>query len=217
MANNTHKYGFRWAQGIQGDMPRPLEYAVADSYQAQDDGSGFSVDLNVGDPVKLVSTGTVALANTTNAVFGIIVGIVGYYDSTVGAYVHSNKIPGASTGGGIEARLSRVLVVPAKSGLWEIDVDEASTATTEAAYRALIHENVTHTCAGNSTTKRAEPRIDISTHATTYSLVWRIMGISKTAENRDFSGTNVKLIVACNVSQEAGATAAADNSIVAGV
>lgn len=209
MANNTHKYGFRWARDFNGgrDCPAGIEYTVADSYQGQADDDATSVDLNIGDPVKMVSTGTVALAQSTEDVFGIIVGVLPYWNGT--AMTPTSRLPGATTGGGLLERKSRVLVVPVQEGLWECDVDENTTATTEAAYLAFIFENVDHTCAGDTTNAsrpKADPRLDISGHNTTNTLGWQIMGISKSLENMDFSGTNVKLIVKCNNIQVFDAT-----------
>src|SRR5512134_3950662 len=131
MADNVHKYGFRWASG-QGSMPKAIEYHVADAYQAKADDTTTSVDLRIGDPVKLVNDGSVALANTTDLVFGIVVAVHRYYNSGLGAVRPGDRVPGAVTGGGLLERQTRVGVVPAKRGLWEIDVDDATTATTEA-------------------------------------------------------------------------------------
>lgn len=202
---NRKEYGFKWNTAYSGkSCPNPLVMAVADSYQAQDDASGFSVDLNVGDPVKLVSTGTVALANTTEDVYGIIVGIKQVYDSASGQIKPMNKVPGATTGGGVFERQTEVLVVPASAGIWSVQVDDNTTATTESAYQAFVGENVTHVCAGNSSLKTADPQLDISTHATTAGLVWRIVGVDQTQNNQDFSDTNVSLLVTINKSEEAG-------------
>lgn len=210
MADNQHKYGFRFHRGLWGHEPKPVEYAVADAYQATIDGGGTNVDLNIGDPVKMVSDGTVALANTTDLVLGIVIGVARIYESATGAVRPSDRVPGATTGGGLLDRQTKVLVVPAKSAEWEIDCDDAVTATTEAAYQALVNENVEHTCPGDttvSTRPKADPKIDISGHNTTAGLGWRIVGISRTAWNKDFSGANVKLIVRVNDSQEAGSAA----------
>jgi hypothetical protein len=210
VADNVHKYGFRWYRGNGYPMPSPIEYAVADAYQATIDGGGTSVDLNIGDPVKYVSDGSVALANTTDLVFGIVVGVSNLWDSSLSLARPSDRVPGATTGGGILSRQTRVMVVPAKAGYWEIDVDDAVTATTEAAYQALVHGNVEHVCPGdtsNSSRPKADPKLDISSVNTTAGLGWRIMAISKTANNRDFSGANVKLVVAVNDSSQAGSAA----------
>ena len=210
MANNRLNYGFRWSTGRNsGPMPDPIEKPVADAYQATIGGS--NVDLGIGDPVKLVNDGSVALAagseGSPDSIFGIIVGIVRYWDGT---RIQSGEvIPGGSTGGGLLQRQSRVLVVPASMGYWEADVDENSTAATEAAYQALVNENVDHVLVRTTIRNkfRALPELDISSHATAAATQWRLEGISKTRDNEDFSGEQVKMIVSVNESQEAGAAA----------
>lgn len=208
MANNVHRYGFRPVKPWMGtQVPEPIEMTVADAYQATSDGAASNVDLNIGDPVKLISDGTIGLSITTNDVWGVIVGFKPYWNGS--AMTYTNRLPGAATGGGILARKSRALVVPVLSYIWECDVDENTTATTEAAYLAFIGENVDHVCVAdvsNATRPKADPRLDISGHATTHTLGWRIVGYSKSAENADFSGTNVKLWVVCNNVQVYDAT-----------
>lgn len=209
MADNTHKYGFRAVKGsLNGAcFPKGVRKSVASGYQAQDDASGFSVDLNVGDPVKLAADGTVELANTTEPAWGVIVGFDFYYNTANGRMEPTDRLPGGSTWSGEEQR-PWLYVVPAGPGqLFEVDVDDAVTATTFAAYLALVGQNVTHVCPGNSTTRRAEPRLDISLAATTAGLNWRIEQVSQIQSNRDFSGANVKLIVSANIGQQAGQAA----------
>ena len=208
MANNVHRYGFRPVKPWKGtQVPEPIECAVADAYQATSDGAASNVDLNVGDPVKMVSTGTVGLSITTNDVWGIVMAVKPYWNGT--AMTYGNRLPGATTGGGLISRQSRVMVCPVEAYIWECDVDDASTATTYAAYQAFIHENVDHTCVAdltNASKPKANPLLDISGHNTTATLGWRIMGISPSLDNADFSGTYVKLWVTCNNVQVYDAT-----------
>lgn len=203
MADNVKKYGFRWSISGNGKpLPEPIEYVVADAYQATIDGGGTNVGLSIGDPVKQVSTGTVALANAGDAIFGIIVGFGPRWDGYL--MQPTNYLPGATTGGGINERLSRVYVVPASLGLWEVDCDDKTTATTEAAYRALIHQTCDHACPGdtsNASFPKANPMLDISTQGTG-SAQWKIVRIGQTVENQDFSGLYVKLIVKVSETQE---------------
>lgn len=204
MGNNAHIYGLRiaFARG-GGKIPTPITRVVADAYQGTIDGGGTNVGLSIGDPVKLVSDGSVALANTTNSTYGVIVSVLPYWNATLGRMEFSDYIPGATTSSGVFERRTRVQVVPISDAIWELDVDEATTATTEAAYEAFIGENVTMVCPGDTTIAgryKADPRIDISTHATTNTLIWRIVGVSP--QQQDFAGTNVKLLIACNIPQD---------------
>lgn len=202
MANNTAMYGFRHVAGDHRSA-QDIECFVADAETIADDASA-ACDLSPGDPVKLTAAGGVNLAKTTDKVYGVVKAVLGVYDSANGTYGPSNRVPVASTGGGLSERRTRVLVTLAKGNVFEVDVDEAITATTEAAYFALIGTNVEHVCvrAARYGAFAAFPRIDISSTATTAGLGWRIVGISKNAANKDFSGTGVKLLVMVNDSQE---------------
>lgn len=207
MANNTSKYGFRPAFGGQGGIPcpKPQRMSVASAYQGQDDASGFSVDLNIGDPVSLVSTGTVGLANGGDPVWGVIVGFGYYWDGEV--MTPTNRLPGGNTWGTVEERRPWVWVVPANACQWEVDVDENTTATTFAAYQLLVGQNIDHQCVGDATTAQARPLLDMATVTVAADTTWRIEAVSQTQDNRDFSGERVKLIVSCNESQAAGQAA----------
>lgn len=201
MANNVAMYGFRpW---LGADQAIDIECFVADAETIADDAAA-ACDLSPGDPVKLVTTGTVNLAKTTEKVYGVVKAVLGVYDSANGTYGPSNRVPVAATGGGLSERRTRVLVTLAKGVVFEADVNDATTATTEAAYLALINENVEHVCvrAARYGAYAAWPKLSISSHAATAGLGWRIVGISKSQHNRDFSGTGVKLLVMVNDSQE---------------
>lgn len=201
MADNTHYYGFRWARSNGKPCPSPEWKTVATTQDDQDD-SANSVDLNIGDPVKLLAAGGVGLAVAGDNVYGIIVAVAPYWDGSV--MKPSNKLPNQTNWGTAEARRSMVGVVPASAGYWEIDVDDATTATTYAAYIALLGSNCDHAVPGNTSETSADPKLDISTTATTQDNTWRLVDISSTMANKDFSGANVKVIVAINDSQEAG-------------
>lgn len=200
MADNLLRYGWRWSVAANGRAcPPGFPMVVADAYGGSL--NSIDVDLNVGDLVKRVSTGTIEHADgnetTTESVMGVVVGIIQYWDGSV--IRSGSKVPNGSTGGGLYERQTRVLVVPAGWGIWEADVDVSAAAyDTRAEYQAFVGENVDHINVANATTDKANPRIDISTHATTESLVWNIVGISPTHENQDFSGEYVKLLLAIN-------------------
>jgi len=219
MADNKHQYGFRWSVAYNGKpCPQPMVKHVATAQDDKDD-AGVSIGMRAGDPVKLVTTGGVIVALTTNAVWGIVVGILPYWDGT--KMVIGSKLPNQTTWGTIESRRSKVLVVPASAGVWEIDCDVSAAAyDTEGEYQAFVGENTEHVVPGGTATlvaptDSADPYLDISEHATTNTLGWRIEGVAPTLENQDFSGEYVKMLVTVNLSQEHAAPASAN--IVAGV
>lgn len=201
MANNTAKYGFRWVRSLtNAGAPPKQAMRVASGYQAAP--GGTNVNLNVGDPVTLLSTGYVELAAANSGViYGVIVGIHPYYDGT--RMTFGTKLPGNTVYGTVLERTSWVDVIPVQDQIFEVDVDDNTTATTEAGYLALVGENVDHVFTGASaTTGLAHPILDISTHNTTSTLQWRIVDLAR-IPGMDFSGTRVKVEVTANVVRQA--------------
>lgn len=203
MVDNRPGYGFRWSREWNGsDVPKPITCLVATECSFDVSGGAANVGLGKGDPVAQVNTGTVTLCdgseNSSPTPYGIVVGVAPYWNSTKSRMEFGEVLPSDTAWGTVQARRSEVYVIPASAGFWEIDCDDATTATTEAAYQLLVGENCPHILTGASGQTRAYPKLDISAHATTDSLAWRIVGISKTRDNKDFSGANVKLIVQAN-------------------
>jgi hypothetical protein len=202
VANNAKKYGFRFVGygGISSDQPRIIRMPIVSGLQPS--ASATNVDLRAGDPVKQLSTGGIDLAAAGDTVFGVILGFTTVWDGQKMAF--RNKWPGGTSYGTTltpAERRTYALIVLAHDAWFEVDADDNTTATTEAAYLALVGENCDHAVPADTTDSgnpKADPMLDISTHATTSTLGWRILGISTAVENKDFSGTQVKLIVTCN-------------------
>lgn len=202
MADNLRVYGFRWVANFGGGshMPDPIRCRVASAYQATANPGSVSVGLNIGDPVKLVNDGSVALAAAGESIYGVIVGIGPYYDASVGAMTFGNALPGGTTYGTNLQNMSTVHVVPVQGQMFQAVCDD-QVNTTEAAYTTLIHTNVDHVFQPSSTDRRANPLLDISTTVTA-TAGWRILDIQK-AVNIDFTGLYVPLLVTCNEVQSA--------------
>lgn len=205
MANNISRGGFRYhSSRSHGTGPIPERAYVASGYQGADVNAA-SVNLNVGDVVKKVSDGTVALAAGTDAFYAVIVNILPYYDGTV---MRWNKfLPGNTVWGTNYERISTLEVIPVDGMIFEVDVNDATTATSRATYQTLIGENANHINTGLVSAVAAFPQLNIGGHNTTNTLGWRIVDISPTLENQDFSGTGVKLLVTANLTQQAPFTA----------
>ena len=202
MADNMAKYGFRWSMSANSHpCPNPLRRTVADGYQAKADNTTSNVDLNIGDPVKAMADGTVALCNAGESVFGIIVGFEPYWNGSV--MQPTNRLPGATTGGGLFERKSAALVVPANSGYWEVDLNAVAPGGTEATANAFIGENFDHAIVAdisNPSQPKANPKL-FGAH-TSATAQWRCEGVSTSIANQDFTGNYVKFIVRVNESQE---------------
>jgi hypothetical protein len=199
--DNPAIYGLRPYLGrYSTDYPVQSKF-VATTYQAAP--GAVNVDLNIGDPVIRVSDGSVAIAvaGATNPIYGVIVGVERIWDAGLGAMRPSDKVPGGTAWASID-RQTRVLVRLAQGTLWEVDADDAVSATTLAGYQAFIGENVNLVYGASATTGKANPRVDISGHATTNTFQFNIVDVSPTCMNMDFAGANVKLIVQVNLPDE---------------
>lgn len=210
MADNVHVYGFRFAGSMDGSCyPKPRELLVASAYQAQV--SAADVDLNIGDPVQFnvgaPGSGFIELASgggSPSILWGVI---VGFSNVKVGLPLKGRKysrLPGGTTWT-TEENASKVLVVPFGRNVWEIDVDDAVTATTLTTYRALVNRCCNFTYSRDATDAdrpKANPLLDIS-DANDDEGDFRIVGVSKTQLNQDYSGAYVKLLVTVNESGEA--------------
>jgi hypothetical protein len=204
--DNTREYGFRWVKGEFGQVSPPIQrLRLASAYQPA--AGGTSVDLHPGDPVQVLSTGVAGICvgseGAQSIIYGICAGFSPEYDGSV--MQPRNKHTGGS--GAYSTNLERqnfVFVIPVVGQVFEIDADDASTATTEAAYYAFIGENADMVLTADTTNAndpKATPQLDISTHNTTNTLQWRIVDLAPRV-NTDYSGNYVKLRVVCNKLQQ---------------
>ena len=205
MADNRAKYGFRYYGNLSGSGRMPIqEFRIASTYSAQVASGTTDVGLYVGDVVSLLADGTVALfadnaASEDAAPFGVIAGFSNVKFGPENKARPSSYYPVGGVTYGDSNTETRVQVVPfTQDIIWEVDVDDAVTATTKAAYEALIGENTVIAAyvpdTADSNKPKANPKIDISVNTTTVD-DFRIWGISKTQDNVDFSGANVKILV----------------------
>ena len=212
MGDNPIGQGFR-VHRLPGNLS-VVECIVATAQSFDVYNGASNVILRAGDPIYGLSTGGLALAagsessgGTATAPWGIVQTVGPYYDVVSGRMVQGEGLPSDVAWGTNLALQSKVGVLPVEGAIFEVDVDDKVTATTLATYQALINENCDHKLCGASGGKYALPRLDISGHATTSTLVWRIVGISPSCSNIDYSESYVKLLVKANVIGDAPFTA----------
>lgn len=203
MADNPVKYGFRLARFRSGYSMSSCEEAFCITGATFAGGSATGASLRPGDPIVRLASGAVNVAPGTDGtpgdVLGIVVGIKQYVDPAFSNAVtaRGNALPSSIAYGTNLDLQSRILYIPAEAAIWRIQVNDATTATTEAAYQLFIGENCSHIHTAAASTLALTPKLNISTHATTATLDWRIVGIpDRTLQ--DFSGANVDLEVFCN-------------------
>lgn len=209
MADNPASYGFRWVGNLAGKNVVPMLEYVQSGYQGAPGGN--NIDLYPGDPViRVTGSGNapggviIATSGGGQGVAGVIAGIGPYFSSTFGAMVPGNvSLPGGTTYGTKFERASQVWVVPADGAIFEVDADDKTSFTTQAGYLTTIGKNADLSINNVSGDPHAYPKLKMSTVNTTNTLQCRILGISPTVANQDFSGANVKLLVTFNVVQVA--------------
>ena len=195
---NANKYGLRWVKPIQGTSPpKPVACYVASAYQASP--SGISCDLNIGDPVKRVSDGTVALIAGTDAPFGVICGIDPYWNGT--RKVFGTLLPGGTTWGTNYDRISVVHVIPVAGQIFEAVADDGTSIITLANWIAALGENVNLSINPVAGTTLANPKVAIAGHATTNTLNWRLWSLTGNVD-ADVTVINYPLYISANYAQQ---------------
>lgn len=214
MANNVHRRGFRWFKSRTGSanpVVRSIPLASAYRPTLTVSASPVYVNLRPGDPILRLSTGYGDLSYGTESdtpstrVLGVCCGFEPLYNSGLGKRVPQDYYPNEGiTYGSVLDRTSTLLYYPAETAYFEVDVDDASTATTYAAYLALVGETCRHNLAttASQALNETDTMLDISDHNTTATFTWRIEEVLRNdPNNADFSGSYVKLIVSCNAPQ----------------
>lgn len=208
--DNIHRYGFRWVRSVSGKAaPDVVKVPIASAYAPT--AGGTAVGLHVGDPIQIASTGygtiSVGSEGTQSKVFGIIHGFGPIYDGAV--MQPRSFFPNA--GGAYSTNYiyqSFMYVVPVEDQIFAVDCDDKTTFTTYATYLASFGENadmVLVADTSNAADPKADPKLDISTHNTTSTLQWRILDVNQKVY-QDYGGSNVSLLVSCNVPQRTNTT-----------
>jgi hypothetical protein len=209
---NVHRKGFRFYKSVSGSTNPTIErITLASAYRPTltVGASPVYVDLDAGTPIIRLSTGYGDISFGTESdtpstrVLGVIVGFGPMYDGTKMVFNTFYPNAGITYSTNFE-RETVVHYIPAQSAWFSIDADEATTATTYAAYLAFKGETCRHNIAttASQALNKTDVMLDISDHNTTSTFTWRIEDvILNDPNNQDFSGANVKLIVSCNVPQ----------------
>lgn len=201
---NVSLGGFRpWGTftGGSGNLPHPMVQEVANNY---------GTAIGVGDIIKQVSDGTVAVAAASDNgnLLGVVVGLSKIVNGKRQPtnYVAANTTFTPTTVGSAQATLVEFLPLTGDLIL-EVDADDGTTFTTLAGQIGAIGENCDMTTGTpDSTTGMSAYCLDISTHATT-TANFRIVGIrgytldnglSKQLVDNDPTVTRFKFLVVCN-------------------
>lgn len=159
--------------------------------------SAYGTVLYDGDPVKKLSDGTVSAASAGDVIYGVFAGAERYYDGS--AVRKGGSLPVSTYGSALE-RQSLARVIPARGQVFEIDANDGTTATTQAAHQAFIGENC-EWVAGTPVGDQSGAQLNISLHATTNTLSVRLHGLA-TNPDQDYASVGVKYLVYFNLVQD---------------
>lgn len=206
---NTHRYGIRFQRTISGnDTPSVFTFPIATGYAPVTVmGAGTSVNLNIGDPVRLLEDGTIALvqqgqdvaaenADSDDYAFGIICGfprvIVGGFPRPGSFYTSGTAYSGGI--GGDNAPL--VSVIPVDGNIFEIDSSAVVGAGTKNAAMGLVGMTariVYSVLTAGTGQPKANPLLlasdAVAGGAIQHQLV--IVGLGKVGDAMDFTATNL--------------------------
>jgi hypothetical protein len=191
MANRPNAIGFRWVRSKAAPTSEPPR-------ETRVIASAYATSLGRGAPVKIISDGTIQLAATNDAVYGVFDGMAQNYNASTGFVGPAPKYTATVTYSSDMSRQSRAYVIPVVGQVFRITCDDNTTATTQAAYEAFVQENCDFS-AGTAAGDRSGHVADISTHATTAEDL-RILAIPDIAST-DFSATGVEIEVEFNLIQ----------------
>lgn len=194
---NIQENGLRWWGTLMGGVcpvPHMLAREVANNY-------GTALFSNM--TIKSVNDGTIAAGTASDTVLGVAEAYA-YTRSGEGGRRPAKTIPASTTFsptavGSPTASLCQF--IPAVEGyVWEADGDDA-TITTLAAAIGIINENVDLVVgSGNATTGLSAETIDMSGHATTATLTWRVVDIVRRPDV-DYTVTRQKYLITPNLSE----------------
>ncbi len=216
---NVHRYGFRFARSISGsDTPQIFTFPIASGYQPGTvNGAGTNVNLNIGDPVRLIEDGTVQLVQTAqdvtaqdddsdDFVFGVVAGfpriLAGGFPRPGSFFTGGTTYTGGI--GGDTAPL--VAVIPASGNIFEIDMDAAPTVQTYSGVLANVGAVATMAYSV-LTTGTGQPKANPLLSKTSIAFAGNnqlqllILGPGKAAFSCDFTAANIPYQVQFNTLQ----------------
>jgi hypothetical protein len=198
--DNLLQYGFqpyRWLKG-----PNYLTKLPASGASFDVTGGAQNVGIWPGDVLVDAADQGLALcagAETTQVSPAYIaMGTEFQWDATQGKMMLKHSLSDGIAYS-LAQRAGKVFVARVEDAIWSVAVDDIVTATTRAAYQALVGLNVDFKNCGASGELKANPRLHITGAATTNTLKWRLIGIDPTRDNRDFAGAYVRMLVTINI------------------
>lgn len=190
MANLT-LHGFRYAFSAVCGEPQKFKRELANNY---------ATAIGIGDVIIQVSDGTVGIAGATDEPFGVVVGCwytrAGESLPRPAITIPANTTFTPTTVGSRQA--SVVEFIPAIPSVHFFEADADTTTTDIATAIGYIGENTqTEVTTAADAVLGSREMLDISDHATTESLPWRLVDIVR-YPGVAYDAARVKYIVTAN-------------------
>lgn len=183
MANQDAPFGFRPVnmQGGGSSSNGQTQYLIA---------NGYGTAIFQGDPVEMVSGGTLEVANgAADTVVGVFNGCE-YIDSTTSKPTFSNHFPASATA---SDGIIKAFVIDDPDQLFEVQVTGAFANTNIGEVA-----NVSYT-AGSTISGISKAEINSSTYGTNAAATSvKVVGLSGDPDNNDVSSNNANIIVKFN-------------------
>lgn len=191
--------GFRWAKTRRGVNLEPREERPV--------ASGYATGIFRGDPLVLVSDGTVAVAAAGDAVYAIADGAVRF--KAAGVVIAGNFVPAATTYTGAPSitnpQASIVACIPVVGQLFEVDYNTLAASITVA--QGLMNNNVDVVAAAGSTSSGRSAFVLDGSAPGTATAQFRVVEISTNPMN-DVTAVNWKVLGEFNEGPAPSATSA---------
>jgi hypothetical protein len=205
MADNIYEYGFKWVGTLAAgdERPNPIPMRVASGFTPT---ASATSHLRPGDPVILLSTGYIRDAAAGDPVFGIIDGIIQYFDGS--RVVKNPWLPYGTTYTAGDAQESLVSVIPAVGQVFEVFT--SSTLGTPTRAGALSYVGL---CADHNYTNVSAPYLNPALDNTpaAASAQWRIIELTRRV-GIDYTGKYVPFRVTVQEPEGTGAGVTANTA-----
>jgi hypothetical protein len=194
--------------GFQFFKPRSMVVGMAEPRPAMIASAYATADIYPGDPVTWLSDGTVArTAAGTTGIYGVVSSVLQYRNSD-GVLVRNGRYIPSGTTWTADADRSMVMVQLAAHSLFVVDADDGTSITTIAGARAIVGENADHIyVTPDQGLGLSGALLDISTHAVTATLQWRIADVLEQVGN-DPTQIKGRYVVYANVLSNFGGISA---------
>ena len=208
MANQDTSFGLRpiGLNGASANTTGVTQYEIA---------TNNTNAIFQNSPVIPLSTGFIDIVGNANGgtvpALGVFLGVE-YVDSSSKKTVFKNYWPGSNNVSVDTNFPVKALVADNPNQLFMVAADETVTDRATAIADIFANASLATATSGSTSTGRSTAQLDISTAATTATLLMRIQGITTDVSNLDYASAGVNFIVRFNFHHNAPVAASASQT-----